>query len=133
MDLAPDDLGQLQNGGASSSRKIEVMVDGSRMFQTDSYSLSQIATVRVVPDLISRTENVEGILALEYLLRQIGYHMRHCELHIAAINVAVMQRPLFSYAYAIKRTHDGIRQPVLLPDRKSTRLNSSHANISYAV
>src|ERR1022692_2727747 len=101
MDFAPDDLGQLQNGGARSSRKIEVMVDGSRMFQANSYSLSQIATVRVVPDLISRTENVEGILALEYLLRQIGYHMRQC--------------PLLSYADAIERTHDGIRQPVLLP------------------
>src|SRR3712207_7490002 len=25
------------------------------------------------------------------------------------------------------------RQPILFPDRKSTRLNSSHANISYAV
>src|SRR5664279_5095325 len=91
------------------------MVDGSRMFQTNSYSLSQIATVRVVPDLISGTENMEGILALEYLLRQIGYHMRHCQLHIAAINVMVMQCPLFSYADAIERTHDGIRQLVLLP------------------
>src|ERR1039457_603184 len=68
-----------------------------------------------MPDLISRTENVKGVLALEYLLRQVGYYMRHGQLHIAAVDVMVMQCPLFSNADAIKRTHDGIRQLVLLP------------------
>src|SRR5450759_1551220 len=85
------------------------------MFQTNSYSLSQIATVGVMPHLISRTENVQRVLALEYLLRQIGHHMRHGQLHIAAVDVMVMQCPLFSDADVIKRTHDGIRQLVLLP------------------
>src|ERR1035437_3741750 len=107
MDLAPDGFGQLEDGSAGWSGKVEVLIDRGGMFQANLYSLSQIAAIRVVPDLISRTENVEGILALKHLLRQIGHHMRHRQLHIAAINVVVMQRPLFSYADAIKRTHNG--------------------------
>src|ERR1022692_4555293 len=115
MDLAPDGFGQLKNGSARWSRKIEILIDRTGMFQANFYSLGQIAAIRVVANLISRTENVEGILALEHFLRQIGHHMRHRQLHIAAINVMVMQRPLFSNADAIKRTHNGVRQLVLLP------------------
>src|SRR3712207_8278304 len=34
---------------------------------------------------------------------------------------------------AVRQAHAGDRAPAGLRDRKSTRLNSSHANISYAV
>src|SRR3712207_6988248 len=33
----------------------------------------------------------------------------------------------------LERLHEGLDEPGILADRKSTRLNSSHANISYAV
>src|SRR3712207_7182667 len=32
-----------------------------------------------------------------------------------------------------RRRPEGLKEDLVLPDRKSTRLNSSHANISYAV
>src|ERR1019366_5180144 len=115
MDFAPDGFGQLEDGSARWSGKVEILIDRGGMLQANFYSLGQIATIRVVPDLISRTENMEGILAFEDLLRQIGHYMRHRQLHIAAINVMVMQRPLFSHTHAIKRTHNGVRQLVLLP------------------
>src|SRR3712207_7400551 len=40
---------------------------------------------------------------------------------------------LYSSAYAIVRPHADAGKVRLIADRKSTRLNSSHANISYAV
>src|ERR1039458_1716090 len=90
MHLAPDGWGQFQNGGASRSGKIEILIDRSRMLQTNFYSLGQIATIGVVANLISRTENVERILALEHLLHQVGDNVRHRKFHIAAVNVMVM-------------------------------------------
>src|SRR3712207_8807213 len=52
------------------------------------------------------------------------------EEHLDALDVLVRARPEERHVHA-QRRHPG--EPVVLEDRKSTRLNSSHANISYAV
>src|SRR3712207_7665134 len=59
--------------------------------------------------------------------------------HLLALWIEEPVRPLQSLRDSIAQVHEqgGIAIPahpiVPLPDRKSTRLNSSHANISYAV
>src|SRR5258707_7436987 len=57
--------------------------------------------------------------------------------HLITLGVDKRLRVLFLYPYlpAPEATHGSARvvQQILSEDRKSTRLNSSHANISYAV
>src|SRR3712207_8570158 len=52
----------------------------------------------------------------------------HAQLHaLGDLPLQLVQRALRDAGQTLERANDG------LPDRKSTRLNSSHANISYAV
>src|SRR3712207_8206270 len=64
--------------------------------------------------------------------RSFGEHMRRAYLLVAVVASAVFAKMLWveSVFVAILKVADRV---VASGDRKSTRLNSSHANISYAV
>src|SRR5271166_6654313 len=78
-------------------------------------SFGQVASVGIVADLVSGTEDVQRILSLEHLLSEIGDDVRHGELHVAAIDVMIMQGPLLSDADAVERPDDGVGELVLFP------------------
>src|SRR2546429_4351513 len=80
---------------------------------------------------ISRRVSVRPILAV---IKNNGYGL-------GVVNVAQLLEPQPEiFGFAVVKLHEafslrdaGIRKPILLLDRKSTRLNSSHGYISYAV
>ncbi len=75
MDLLPNCLRQLENGGADRRGQIEVLVEGVRVLYTNPNSPCQISTVGVVPDLVALPKNMERDLPLEYLLYQVGNYV----------------------------------------------------------
>src|SRR3712207_9592942 len=66
--------------------------------------------------------------------RLLGSVRRECLDHILVVSEVHLRRVLSAYGKYFNRSrpHQGIAQRIP-EDRKSTRLNSSHANISYAV
>src|SRR3712207_7248059 len=62
--------------------------------------------------------------------RLVAVHLRHHDVHQHDVGVRVLPEPGERVAPVLGELH---RHAVALEDRKSTRLNSSHANISYAV
>src|SRR5689334_24861961 len=58
-----------------------------------------------------------------------GYHAAKPKLYQAFLDSGLVQSPIAWRLLNVKY----IVYPGLLPDRKSTRLNSSHSSISYAV
>src|SRR5208337_4711794 len=115
VDFAPDQLGQLKHGGARGRGEIEVLIEGRGVLDAGPDSLGQVAAIGVVPDLVAGAQNVQRVLPLEYLLSEIGDNVRHGELHIAAIDVVIVQGPLLSDADAVEWPDDGVRELVLLP------------------
>src|SRR3712207_9416496 len=63
------------------------------------------------------------------LLPQLG----QLRLHLLEVRGQVLDPADRAVALARERRHVALELPEVLIDRKSTRLNSSHANISYAV
>src|SRR5947209_15307855 len=57
----------------------------------------------------------------------------HGREHRAGVTGEVRADPILDLAVACAESHDGTVVAFEVGDRKSTRLNSSHANISYAV
>ena len=113
MDLFPDHLCQLQNRRAYRGGKVEVLVQGSRVLDTNPNSPRQIATIGVVTYLLPVAQDVQRILSLHHFLHQVGNHVGHGQAYIAAHDVAIRQRPLFSDADTIEGPHDGVRKLVL--------------------
>src|SRR5690606_42107340 len=68
-----------------------------------------------------------------------GHHVRAPRLHVDQREAPVVRREAVGVHRAVhvvhtaRRGQDGPRRDVLRQDRKSTRLNSSHVKISYAV
>src|SRR5208283_5111957 len=93
----------------------EVLVEGRGMLDAGPDSFGQVASVGIVPDLVSGAEDVQRVLSLEHLLSEIGNDVRHGELHIAAIDVVIMQGPLLSDADAVEWPDDGVGELVLFP------------------
>src|SRR5271166_3778817 len=78
-------------------------------------SFGQVAAVGIVTDLVSGAQDVQRVLPLEHLLSEIGDDVRHSELHIAAIDVVIMQGPLLSDADTVEWPDDGVGELVLFP------------------
>ena len=55
--------------------------------------MGEVAAVRVVADLVAGAEDVERVLALEDLVDEVGHDVAQGELHVAAHDVRVAQRP----------------------------------------
>src|SRR5262249_39112771 len=60
-------------------------------------------------------EDVQRILALEYLLDEVRHDMTHGQPYIAAKDLLLAQRPPFADADAVERPDDRERQLILLP------------------
>src|ERR1700722_9264260 len=113
MDLFPDHLRQLQNRGAYRGGKVEVLVQGGRVLNTNANSPRQIATISVVAYLLPVAQDVQRILTLHQFLHQVGNYVGHGQAYIAAHDVAIGQRALLSEANTIEGPHDGVRELVL--------------------
>src|SRR5208337_1526052 len=85
------------------------------MLHAGSNPFGQVATIGVVPHLLSGAENVERVLSFQYLLCQVGHYVRHGELHVSAIDIMIVKGPLLSHPNTIKWPGDGIWQLVLFP------------------
>ncbi len=114
-DLLPDHLGQLEHRGAGGRRQVEVLVEGVGVVHGHDDAPGQVAAVGVVPHLRAVAEDVERILALEHLLHEVGHHVAHGQLHVAAEHLDVAERPLLADADAVERPQDRVGQLVLVP------------------
>jgi len=76
--------------------------------------MGEVATVRVVTHLVAGTQDVERILALEDLVDEIRDDVAEGELHVAAHDVGVAERPALADPDAVERPDDRVRQLVLL-------------------
>src|SRR5262249_3564457 len=86
-----------------------------RMLDAKTNAECQVAAVSVMPNLMTRTEDVQRVLPFEHLLNEIWYNVGHCELYIAAGNLTVSQGTLFPYSHRVERTSDCIGQLILFP------------------
>src|SRR5207248_7688161 len=86
-----------------------------------------------VPRSESLSRNVESVLfALEELFPYVLLHV-HGEFRAVHVSGRVCGDSFRSRRIRSSRIRRGIRHEVFHRDRKSTRLNSSHRTISYAV
>ena len=75
VDLFPDHLGQLENGRAHWGRKVEILVQGGRVFDANANSAGQVSAIGVVPYLLAVAKNMQRILALDQLLHLSLIHI----------------------------------------------------------
>ena len=115
LDLAPDDLGKLQNRGGFGSRDVEVLVQCLWVLHASDDALRQVTTVRVVTDLVALAKDVEWILALQDLLHKVWHDVAHRQLDIPGENLNLSECAAFSYTHAVERPDDCVRQLVLIP------------------
>src|SRR3712207_8982379 len=115
----------------------------------ESYGHSQadlgscgIGTVRVYARRNARRSNDRWVVARvtgegkEVLGGQINAHiLKHFAVlwHKGVAQSEVLELHVVTFLQVIRRNHTATALHILIRDRKSTRLNSSHANISYAV
>ena len=57
---------------------------------------------------------MQRVLALHDLLHDVRHHMAHGQLHVAAEHLVLAQGPTLTDAHTVERTHDGVRQAILL-------------------
>src|SRR5262245_41904025 len=116
-ETAPDVLGKLQDRRRLCRRQVEIVVDCVWVLHRGHDASGEIATVRVVANLVPIPEDVERILALYDLLHQVRYDVTHRELHIAAEHLDVRFCSRLAYSDTVERPDDGVREPVLLVRR----------------
>ncbi len=123
----PDVLGELEHGGRLGGRQVEVLVERGRVLHGVDDAARQVAAVGVVAHLVALAEDVERVLALGDLLDEVGHHVAHRELHVAALDLDLGLGPHLAGADAVERPHDRVRQPVLRVRgaRRSTRPRAS--------
>ena len=114
LDLAPDQLGQLQHRRRLGRREVEVLVDGRGRLDGQADAARQVAAVGVVADLPAVAQDMQRILALEHLLDQVGHDVAHGQPDVARHDLLVGQGPLLADADAVERPDDGVGQAVLL-------------------
>ena len=87
----------------------------------------EVAAVGVVPDLLAVAEDVQRVLALHDLLHEVGDHVAHRQLHVAAQHLDLAPGAHLADAHAVERPHDRVRQAVLVVRgaRRSTRPRAS--------
>src|SRR5665213_1357898 len=84
------------------------------MLHREHNAAGQVAPIGVVPDLIAVAQDVQGALALEHLLDQVGDDMAHRQLDVSALYLDVPESALLPGANAIEGPDDGVGQTVLL-------------------
>ena len=115
VDLRPDRLGQLEHRRRRRGREVEVLVDRRRRLHREPDPARQVAAVGVVADLRPVAEDVQRVLALEHLQHEVGHDVAQRQLHVAAHDVRVADRPPLADPDAVERPQDRVRQLVLLP------------------
>src|SRR6266550_677570 len=112
--LAPHDLGELAYRRRARSRQVEVFVERLLRLHREPDAVRKVAAVGVVAHLVAVPEYVQRFLAFQNLLHQVGHHVTHGELDVAAPHVMVAQRAALADAHAVEGTQDRERQGVLL-------------------
>lgn len=80
----PDLVSELKDGRRLRGGEVEVLVRRVRVLHGRDDSLGEVTAEGVVANLAPVTQDVKGVLALEDLLHQIGDHVAHGELDVAA-------------------------------------------------
>ena len=114
MHLRPDGFRQLQHGGGLGRRKVEVVVERRGVEHGLNDAACQVGAVGVVAHLRAIAEDVHWILTLEHLLDEVGNDMAHRQLYVPRQDLFVAECSRFANADAVERSHDRVRQSVLL-------------------
>src|SRR5438445_4474404 len=116
----------------------------TRQIQLGGLTVGGRAPITVQSMTKTDTRNVEATLLEIWSLEAAGCDIVRCAVPVkeAAEKLGEIKRQIriplvadihFNYKLALIALDQGVDGLRLNPDRKSTRLNSSHANISYAV
>src|SRR5262249_39818606 len=111
----PDPVGQLVNRRGDLGAQVEVLVDGFRPLDAQADPPGQVAAISVVTNLPAVTQQVQGVLAAQHLLDQVGNDMAHRQADVAAQDLLLAQGSALADADAVERPDDRVRQAVLLP------------------
>jgi len=73
--------------------------------------------VGVVADLLTIAQDVQWILTAQNLLHEVGDHVAHRELDVAAHDFDVAESPNLADSHAVEWPDDGVGESMLLPRR----------------
>src|SRR6516164_9715650 len=111
----PNGFGQLAYGHADGRGEIKVLVDGAWALQAETDAPPQISAVGVMAHLVPRSQEVQGVLALQHLGDEVRQDVAHGQGDVPGEHAFIGQGPALADAHAVERPHDRIRQPILFP------------------